>query len=208
MQFHALRLNTLVFLIVLGLSSLRAFPSAAADPAAAPVEAFNASLINVMKDAKDKKPIQERYAKLAPAVSQSFSMATVAYLATADYYAKATPDQRDRLAKAFQNYGISRLVTLFDGYSGESFETAQVKDGSQGTKLVVTKLKIPSKDAVGITYVVKQVDNRWSIIDALLDDSISQVSVQRSEYRKLLAEQGIEGLIKILNEKASDLLKG
>ena len=125
-----------------------------------------------------------------------------------EYYSKATADQRERLEKAFKNYGISRIVTLFDGYSGETFQTLGERDGKQGTKVVTTKLNVPSKDSVGITYVLKESDKRWYIIDALLDDNISQLSVYRSEYRKILAEQGVEGLIKTLNSKADELSKG
>jgi phospholipid transport system substrate-binding protein len=199
-------LKTLFFLIVVTFLPLDqgAF---AADGPRAPVETFHSALITSMKDAATKDA-KARYSALEPAVGQAFHMPLIARLATSEFWDKATDDQRKRLVQAFQRFGISRLVTLFDGYSGESFETVGDRAGSQGTHVVLTKLHLPGKKPVGITYILKEADKRWYIIDALLDDNISELSVRRSEYRRILLDQGVDSLITVLDTKSKELLNG
>ena len=45
----------------------------------------------------------------------------------------------------------------------------------------------------------------WRIVDVLLDSSISELAVRRSEYARVLRKDGIDGLIATLGEKADAL---
>jgi phospholipid transport system substrate-binding protein len=206
MVSHRIFLKTLFFLVVVTFLPLGRMAFAAEGPRT-PVEAFHTALLASMKDAATKDA-KTRYAALEPAVGQAFHMALIARLATSEFWDKATDDQRKRLVQAFQRFGISRLVSLFDGYSGESFDTVSDRPGSPGTHVVLTKLNLPGKKPVGITYIVKEADKRWYIIDALLDDNISELQVRRSEYRRILLDQGVDGLITVLDTKAKELLNG
>ena len=44
------------------------------------------------------------------------------------------------------------------------------------------------------------------IVDILLDNSISQLAVRRSEYRRLLGKKGVDGLIAALNGMSDELI--
>jgi ABC-type transporter MlaC component len=107
---------------------------------------------------------------------------------------------------AFKLMGVSRLVTLFDGYSGEISETMSERPGPQNSRVVRTRLLIPGKRTVGISYITVRTGKRWAIVDALLDNNISELTVRRSEYRSVLKNEGVEGLISVLNKKAKELL--
>ena len=158
-----------------------------------------------MKDAKKTTP-KIRYERLRPSVVEVFHMAQIGRIASGEYWDKAPPPVRERFVQALQHFGISRLVTLFDDYSGETFQTLGTRPGQQGTTYVMTRLNLWEKKPVGITYVTKAYSGRWYIIDALLDDSISELGVRRSEYARILRDGGMERLIDILNAKADELL--
>lgn len=194
-------------LIIIGFLSLLpvAEPALAAGSASDPIETFHAALLSIMKDAKTTTP-KIRYERLRPAVTEVFHMAQIGRIASGEYWDKAPPPVRERFVQALRHFGISRLVTLFDDYSGETFETLGTRPGQQGTTYVMTRLHLFEKKPVGITYVTKEYGGRWYIIDALLDDSISELSVRRSEYARILRDGGMERLIDILNAKADELL--
>ena len=59
---------------------------------------------------------------------------------------------------------------------------------------------------VSLTYVAKRIGNGWKLIDVIVDDGISELTVRKSEYRRVLASDGVEGLIAALESKAGELI--
>ena len=55
---------------------------------------------------------------------------------------------------------------------------------------------------------MRMVKGRWLIVDVLLDDSVSELAVRRSEYRHVLKTAGVDNLIQTLNTKAAQLVGG
>ena len=55
---------------------------------------------------------------------------------------------------------------------------------------------------------MRPVKGRWRIVDVLLDGSISELAMRRSEYRRVLKKNGVDGLIQTLNSKAAQLVNG
>ena len=189
--------------IVVALISL---PSAAQEVTpTAIVERFQGNLIAVMKDAQ-ALGVKGRYQRLAPEINRAFHLPLMAHIATGNYWKRADQAQRDRLVEAFRRMSASILATLFDGYSGEIFETVGEKKGPQDTLLVLTKLLRVDDSAIDITYVAKKIKDRWWIIDVVVEKGISELTVRRSEYRLQLKKAGVDGLIATLNAKADELL--
>ncbi len=169
------------------------------------VERFQATLLGVMKEAKTLN-VQQRYSRLRPSVEKSFHIPLMAQIASGGYWKKAIPDERQQLVNAFRRMSISTLATLFDGYSGEVFKLLDEKPGPQNTTLVRTKLIKADKSTVDIAYVTRSFKDGWRIIDVILDNGISELMVRRSEYRLVLKNRGIAGLISLLNDKADELV--
>ena len=169
------------------------------------VERFQATLLEVMKEAKTLS-IQQRYSRLRPSVEKSFHIPLMVQIASGGYWKKATPAERQQLVNAFRRMSISTLATLFDGYSGEVFKLVDEKPGPQNTTLVMTKLIKSDKSTVDIAYVTRPFKDDWRIIDVILDNGISELMVRRSEYRLVLKNKGIPGLVKLLNGKADELV--
>ncbi len=169
------------------------------------VERFQATLLEVMKEAKALS-VQQRYSRLRPSVEKSFHISLMVQIASGGYWKKATPDERRQLVNAFRRMSISTLATLFDGYSGEVFKLVDEKPGPQNTTLVMTKLIKSDKSTVDIAYVTRPFKDDWRIIDVILDNGISELMVRRSEYRLVLKNKGVVGLIRLLNGKADELV--
>ncbi|MEX2450520.1 MAG: ABC transporter substrate-binding protein [Rhodospirillales bacterium] len=177
-----------------------------ADSPVAVVQQFQKNLLDVMKDAKSFTVLQ-RYRRLEPSVTKAFHLPLMTRIATGAFWDKADQEQKVQLVAAFRRMSITTLATLFDGYNGETFENRGEKDGPRGLRLIRTEMTRPAKKAIPLTYVSKQFQERWFVIDVIVDDGISELTVKRSEYRQILSQQGIDGLIKALNKKADELSK-
>jgi len=167
---------------------------------------FQSGLLSVMKDAKSLG-VKGRYQRLEPLIKNTFHLSLMAGLSAGQHWQSASNDQRSRLVTAFAGMSVATLATLFDGYSGEEFFVTGERPGPQGITFVDTSLKIPGRDSdVSISYVAREFEGQWRLIDVIVDGGISELKVRISEYRQTLSQGGIESLIKLLTNKAGDLL--
>ena len=194
--------KVLAFLFVL----VAAIPAGAAEvEPRVLVERFQGNLLAVMKEA-ETLGVKGRYDRLVSSIEETFYLPLMIRIASGPYWKGANQTQRSRLISAFRRMSVSRVATLFDGYAGETFEAIGEKPGPQNTLLVKTRIVIPDKSSVNLTYVAKAIKERWRLIDVIVDDGISELSVRRSEYRRVLQKEGVDGLIAILNKKADELI--
>jgi phospholipid transport system substrate-binding protein len=178
----------------------------AATTPVATVETLHQALIAVMKDAAQLS-IEQRYAQLAPTLSATYDFETMTRLAVGTAWTDASPDQRTALTSAFSRLSIATYAKRFSGYSGENFETLGEKQGPRGTTLVETRLVRPADPPVPLTYVLqKQQQRGFRIIDVILQGSISELAVRRSEYAQVLRQGGVDALTRLLQQKADEML--
>ncbi len=169
------------------------------------VERFQGNLLAVMKEA-ETLGVKGRYDRLVSSIEETFYLPLMIRIASGPYWKGADPTQRSRLISAFKRMSVSKVATLFDGYAGETFEAIGEKPGPQNTLLVKTRIVIPEKPSVNLTYVATTIKERWRLIDIIVDNGISELSVRRSEDRRVLQKEGIDGLIATLNKKADELI--
>ena len=198
-------LKVLLLLLLAGV--LTALPAAAQeDPARAVIQRFQENLLAVMKEAKSLG-VTGRYQRLQPRIEEAFHLPLMIRVATDSFWRKADKEQQSRLVAAFKRLSISTYANRFDGYSGQVFEIVDQRPGPQKTVLVKTRIVSPGDSPARLTYVVKEFKGQWRIVDILLDNDISELAVRRSEYRRLLKQKGVDGLIATLNDKADGLVE-
>ena len=171
------------------------------------IELLHQSLIETMKDAQ-RLGIDGRYKQLQPILEKSFDFERMIAIAAGSYWTSADEAQRRRLLEAFTKLSVTTYAARFNGFSGETFEMLGQRQGPRDTALVDTRLNRTDGPPVPITYVMTERDGEWRIVDVLLDKSISELAVRRSEYNQVLRTSGTEGLSETLNEKAAQLRKG
>ena len=170
------------------------------------IDQFHASLLAVMKLAHATS-VKERYQVLEPVIANRFDLRLMIALATGKYWRTADKEARKQLTGAFRRFSTATYASRFSGFSGQSFNTLKVSTGPRKTELVSTEIRRPDDTPVALTYVTRKARNSWRIIDVLLDDGISELAVRRSEYRSILKSSGVEGLVKLLNQKTAKLLE-
>jgi phospholipid transport system substrate-binding protein len=196
-----------LFAVNIGPSAAAVEAAPATDEAAARalVASLNDVLLNTMKNAKSLG-IMGRYEKLAPQIKQRFDFRVMVAIASGSAWTKASEPQRDKLTDAFGKFSIATYADQFDSFDGQSFTITSVKPGPRGTMIVDTDLNQPNDSPVQLAYVLRKNDGGWQIIDVLAENGISQLAVRRSEYRSLLDQKGVPGLIAELDSRTSKLL--
>lgn len=193
--------RALLFLIVVG--SLPVAAQTASAPTAV-IEKLHEKLIEIMKQG-NRLDVAQRYQELQPILESSFDFERMISVAAGSFWTQASEDQRKQLLDAFSKLSITTYAARFNNWTGESFETLGTRQGPRDTVLVDTRLNRPNDPAVPITYVMMQVDGQWRIIDVLLDRSISELAVRRSEYSQVLRSGGTEKLAQVLEQKTAEL---
>lgn len=191
--------RSLPFLITLLFSSgLLASP-------AETVEAYHDKLQQAVGENKDASD-QRRYEQLAPAMDTAFDFEGMIKTAAGRHWSKAAPETRDALVAAFRRVSIATYADQFRDLSNGRFVIKETRDGPRGLKLVESQLKTGNED-VTLTYVVRDKDGDWRIIDVLLKGGISELALRASEYAGALEKGGAEALTKALNKQATRLLE-
>ena len=194
----------LVAAIMLTAAPLRA-ETTAIDPAAqAPVTRLTDTLLATMKEA-DTLGFEGRYAKLDPVLHEVFDFRFMARLSLGTHWRKLTDDQQGALVDAFARLSVSTFAARFDGYSGQGFEVRDPRKGPNGTVLVPTHLTRPDKDAVTISYLMRESDSDWNVIDIYMKGSYSEVASRRSEYTGIMKREGFDSLLKRIRGKAEEV---
>lgn len=193
-------------LISLCLLWLAAAPVRAADGPLGVIEALQSTLLETMKQSS-QTTTAVRYERLKAPVTDSYDFTRMIGIIAGSAWTGATPEQKQALLDAFTRFSVANYASRFKGYSGERFEVVGSRPGVRDTTIVETKLIRTGDDPpVPINYVFEQKDNGWRIIDVLLDRSISELALRRSEYAQTLRDGGIDALTKTLNSKADEML--
>lgn len=195
--------------LVGAIASLVASPAAlAADPdfaaVTAPVTALDNGLVSVMKAGK-KTPFPERYRMLEPVIVASFDLPRVLQVVVGFGWSSIPESQRKSLLAVFTQYTVASYVANFDTFDGEQFRVLPGLRAVGQLQVVQTEIVRRSKGPVKINFVMRNVGAAWRIVDVLLDGTISQVAVQRSDFSSLLTSGNATALIAALKKKVATL---
>jgi phospholipid transport system substrate-binding protein len=145
---------------------------------------------------------------LAPVVDGVFDLNTVLKVSVGLRWDSMDPDVRTRLFKAFRRFTIATYVANFDRYDGQRFEILPGLRDSGSDRIVNTEIITSGGRRQRLDYVMRDGSGIWRAVDVLVEGSISRVAVQRSDFRKILANGDADALIASLQQKIADLSDG
>jgi phospholipid transport system substrate-binding protein len=183
----------------------RALAADAGSAPAAVISRFYDALLSLMKEAKHLS-FDQRYQRVAPAVTQTFNLALMSRLAIGPEWAKLQPAQQQRLTDVFSRYTISVYANRFDGLNGERFNVDPDPTTDPNGTLVRSSLTKSDGDKVSLNYLMRQgSDGAWQVIDVYLSGTISELATRRSEFVGVIQQSGADGLVKLLEQRTAAL---
>ena len=159
----------------------------------APVQGLNQALMQAEKDGS--KPFQARYDALAPAVDRAFNLQQILQTGVGLRWTAVPADQKQQLLKVFRAYTITSYASDFSSDSGDKIEVLPETRSLGADKVIETQIQPKSGEPTRIDYVMRQGPSGWQAVDVLLQGTISQAAVQRSDFRSQLEGGGAQKLI-------------
>lgn len=191
--------------VIAALVAASSVARAADADAVAPIAALNQALLNAMKSGRSA-PFAQRYAALGPAIERAFDLPAILRGSVGLRWNSLQPAEQQQLLDVFRKFTICSYAANFDNYSGEKIEIVPGTRTIGADQVVATQIVSPT-DTTAIDYVMHRGAEGWRAIDVLLNGSISQVAVNRSDWRALLSS-GAGALIAQLQRKVTDLSGG
>jgi len=177
-------------------------PAFAAADAKGTIDSFDASLLDVMKNA-DKLGYKGRFAKFDPVISQVYDLPLMTRISVGPQWSSLTPDQQAKVTEAFKQLSIATYASRFDGYGGETFQITGESSANGGDQIIDTKLVRPNDEPVELNYRLRKSGDDWKIIDVYLSGTISQLANYRSEFAATLRSGGADALVELINKKVA-----
>ena len=179
--------------------------AAQSDPAAARIESFDASLLDVMKGGASAGA-QGRFRKLTPVVDSAFDIPLMTRVAVGPTWTTMSESDRAALIKGFARLSAASYAHNFDAFGGERF-TIEPKVETRGLDKVVQSHIVPTKGApTALTYRMRSGPQGWKIVDVYYG-AISQLANRRADFAAPLASGGAKGLLAHLDALTEKLLK-
>ena len=183
----------------------RAWAQAGGDPRA-PIVELNNALQAAMR--QGTAPFPQRFERLGAVIDRVFDLDTILRTSVGLQWNAMDEAGRRTLASVFRAFTVARYTANFDSYGGEKFDIQPQVPSVGNDRVVQTVLTTGAGEAHRINYLMRAEAGGWRVVDILLDGSISQVAVQRSDFRALLSGGSADPLIANLRQKVSELSKG
>jgi len=176
-------------------------------PGSQVIDALHDALLDVMKRATELG-YEGREEKLAPIVPEYFDVPFMARKSVGRYWKELSEEDQRRFLGTFTRFMIANYAGQFDGYSGQSFETLGEEPARMETVVVKSRLVDPNGDDVELNYRMRQVGEKWKIVDVYLDGTVSELALRRSEFSSIIKREGFEALIAAIDAKITKLASG
>jgi phospholipid transport system substrate-binding protein len=157
-------------------------------------------VLAVLKQNQDRRVLQDIAEKK---VLPHFDFRAMTQLAMGKSWRDATPDQRKALENAFRSLLVRTYTTaLAEAANLErkvEVKPLQLKPGDDYTT-VRTLVKEPGRQPLSIDYRMTLTDKAWKVTDIVAENA-SLVISYRGTFTTEIGRSGIDGLIKVLEEK-------
>jgi phospholipid transport system substrate-binding protein len=161
-----------------------------------------------MKDAKTLG-YDGRFERLEPVIAELFDIPFMAEKSIGRHWKTVDEEDRAHLLTTFERFTVANYAGRFTGYSGQLFETSKEEASKYGTVLVYSRLVLGDGEIVQLNYRLRPAkDDGWRIIDVLLNGTVSELALRRSEYSSLIQREGFAALMSAINKRIDDLAGG
>jgi phospholipid transport system substrate-binding protein len=163
-------------------------------------------VLTVIRQNNDKRTLRDlAEQKVLP----HFDFKHMTQLAVGRSWRDATPLQQQALEKSFRTLLVNTYSTAL-AISASGADTVEVKplqlSANQDEVTVKTTVKDSGKQPIAIDYRMAKSADGWKVFDVVIEN-LSLVTNYRGSFASEIARSGIDGLIKVLEEKNRTLSK-
>lgn len=110
-------------------------------------------------------------------------------------------EQQTEYVEAYRKFLIANYVSRFTEYSGEKFNIQLAEQRRSGEYMVRMNIVRPQGQApVVVDYMIREAGDTFRVFDIIVE-GVSMIATQRSEFGAVVSRNGVDALIRMLNEK-------
>lgn len=167
------------------------------------IETLNATLLDCMKRG-DELGLSGRYELLEPVLNRSFFFFYMVVKSSGSYWKDLGENNQKQLLEKYTAWSVAMYAARFKEYKGQQFVIISSERVLKKYMRVVSHLVKKDGEVRKFTYLLSKKKGSWLIVDIQVE-GVSQLSLTRAQFKSVLKDKGIEGLLKVLDEKTTML---
>jgi phospholipid transport system substrate-binding protein len=173
--------------------------------AAEVIRKFNDTLLESMKKG-EALSYSERFKLLEPVVKDTFSFYYMAVKSTGNYWKSFSKEQKWLIIQKYTEWTTATYAGRFNEYDNEKFEVVS-EEKNRSTVSVKSNIIKEDGEKVEFVYRLRKFDDKWKVIDILLQGNVSQLALTRSQFIGILDSDSYEGLLAMFQKKIDEFAK-
>lgn len=165
---------------------------------------FAQTVINIIRDPKTS--YGHRQDILRKAFGNSVDIDWIAKFVLGRTWKYATDEQRDTYLSLYRRFLTETYVNDFAENPDKGIydiKVSSVNDEKKDTFIVSTYMKLMDKSNLKVDYLIYEKDNSHKVRDIVIEN-VSLISSHRAEFSELANDQGIDGVIKKLEQSLNE----
>ena len=158
------------------------------------VNALHESLIQI----SNKKIKSKNLALMDDVVKNSYDLEKMGKMIIGVKWKKVEIKMQKEFIDVFKRFISVNYLRRFNKINDLDFEHQSVRVIEDKFRLAGVIL-IADNERIKIDYLLSFNNDQWKIFDVLLDGSISEIATKKSDFKKIINEEGVSGLIKNLS---------
>ncbi len=166
------------------------------------MQALGQEAINLLSD--ESLTRFEREGHVRNLLAENFDIAMIGRYVLGAAWRKASGEQRARYQSQFRTWVLSTYSQRLANYSGGTMSVSDAKPYGKKDVLVSTQFDRPSGKPLVAGWRVRQKDAGYRILDLIIE-GVSMAMTQREEFRSIVRQKGVDGLISMLESQTAAL---
>ncbi len=161
---------------------------------------------DIVTIANQKISEEKKRAEIIKIVDNSIDANWIARFVLSKNYRSANEEQRAQFSELYRQFMINTYGPKFKNYNGRKFTVNNV---SKQKSFYLVKAEFLPRDSnvpISVDFRVRESEGKLFVLD-FIGEGVSLIETQRSEFNSAIAENGMGGFLKILQERVEDLSK-
>ena len=158
------------------------------------VNALHESLIKI----SNKKIKSKNLALMDDVVKNSYDLEKMGKMIIGVNWKQLETKMQNEFINVFKRFISVNYLRRFNKINDLDFEHQSVRVIEDKFRLAGVIL-IADNERIKIDYLLGIRNDQWKIFDVLLDGSVSEIATKKSDFKKIINEEGVSGLIKNLS---------
>jgi len=177
-------------------------PAASQASARAVIDKLTREVLAILRDPKLDRP--QKRQKVADLAYEGLDFQTLSRLTLGQYWRGLTTTQQAGFVQEYKKHLATTYGHTTDEYTDEDIAIASERQETNGDWTVLTRI-IGTKDGTRqeiakVEYRLRKQQDAWKIIDVTID-GVSLMANFRAQFQEILANGGIDKLMKLLRDK-------